>query len=331
MMPFGYFAISGFLVWRRRDDAMALLVAVRLVFLGPYLIGGVTNDVYAWGGPWVWVNAALVSVGCLFLILYLFLFPTGRFVPRWSWLIIVITALSMFVLDILDRSQIANIALFVGVALGIAAQVYRFRVHSTATQRQQTKWVFAGLIGPVFSVFWWLFMIAPGIAPVPEEPVLFFVHRLTFTSLALTFPLSIAVSVLRYRLWDIDIIIRRTLIYSLLTAVLVLVYLGSVVLLQGLVRVLTGESQSSLVTVLSTLAIAALFSPLRRRIQTVIDRRFYRRKVDAARALAAFGLAARDEVDLTRLADRLLVVVDDTIQPSQSSLWLRPNRGEDPK
>jgi hypothetical protein len=334
LMPLGFFIISAVLIWRKRVDRMALLVAVMLVFLGPYLISGVNNVVHTWGGVWPWVNIVLVNIGCVLFILYLFLFPTGRFVPRWSSLVVLTAAPIMLVADIIDgvpQSQVAIVPFFAAVAIGVAAQAYRYRTVSTPAQQQQTKWILVGLLAPVTIVFWWFFVTIPGIVPLPEEPFLYFAHQLVFATLALAFPLTIAVSVLRYRLWDIDIIIRRTLIYTLLTAVLMLVYLGSIISLQAMVRVVTGQSQSSLVTVISTLGIAALFSPLRRRIQGIIDRRFYRRKVDATKALEAFGQTARDEVDLTRLADRLLAVVDDTVQPAQASLWLRPDRSEAPK
>jgi hypothetical protein len=136
------------------------------------------------------------------------------------------------------------------------------------------------------------------------------------------FPVTLAIAITRYRLFDIDLIVRRTLTYALLTGLLALAYFGSVVVLQNIFSALTGQAQSTLVTVLSTLVIAVLFVPLRRRVQAVIDRRLYRRKYDAARTLAAFGATVRDEVELSTLTERLLGVVDETMQPAQAGLWL---------
>jgi hypothetical protein len=130
-------------------------------------------------------------------------------------------------------------------------------------------------------------------------------------------------AILRYRLWDIDILIRRTLVYAVLTALLALGYLGSILALQSIVGVFAGQDNTPLVTVLSTLLIAALFVPLRRRVQAVIDQRFYRRKYDAARTLAAFGAALRDETNLEQLSAHLTAVVDETMQPQSLGLWLK--------
>ncbi|HZC01415.1 MAG TPA: hypothetical protein VE844_08640, partial [Gammaproteobacteria bacterium] len=141
-------------------------------------------------------------------------------------------------------------------------------------------------------------------------------------------PIAAGIAILRYRLYDIDVVINRTLVYGVLTAALALVYVGSIVLLQGLFRALTGET-SQLAVVASTLAIAALFVPLRQRVQAFIDRRFYRRKYDVAKTLQAFNTRLRDDVDLDNVADDLVEVVKETMQPAHVTLWLRRSEGKE--
>jgi hypothetical protein len=139
-------------------------------------------------------------------------------------------------------------------------------------------------------------------------------------------PLIIGVAVLRYHLWDIDIIIRKTLVYGALTAALALVFFGGVALLQQILGRISGIENSPVAVVLSTLLIAALFSPLRRRIQDFIDRRFYRRQYDAERALAEFAATARSETDSEKLTNSMLEIVQATLQPERALVWMRPDR-----
>jgi hypothetical protein len=145
---------------------------------------------------------------------------------------------------------------------------------------------------------------------------------LIYLLLSTVFPISMAIAILRYRLWDIDIIINRSLVYGTLTGALALIYFGSVVLLQGLIRALTGQG-SPIAIVISTLVIAGLFSPLRRRVQQFIDRRFYRRKYDAEKILSRFAMSVRGETDLDRLTAELQRVSMSAMQAEHVSIWLR--------
>ena len=139
-------------------------------------------------------------------------------------------------------------------------------------------------------------------------------------------PISMGIAILRYRLYEIDLIINRTLVYALLTVSLAVVYFGGVTATQAIFQTLTGqEQQPQLAVVISTLVIAALFNPLRRRVQGFVDRRFYRRKYDAAKTLEAFSAKLRDETDLDALSGDLVGVVRETMQPAHVSLWLRPD------
>jgi hypothetical protein len=213
------------------------------------------------------------------------------------------------------------------IVLGaVYAQIYRYRHVSTPTERQQTKWVLFGfllwlvLIG-ILGVPYSIEMSLPAGSPLPWWTL---VSSAGWWVALTIVPLSLSIGVLRYRLYDIDVLINLTLVYGSLTATLVALYFGGIVVLQRVFVILTGQ-QSTLAVVASTLAIAALFVPLRRRIQSFIDRRFYRRKYDARKTLEAFSAKLREETDLGALNSELVGVVRETMQPAHVSLWLRPD------
>jgi len=204
----------------------------------------------------------------------------------------------------------------------MVGQVARYRYHSNSNERQQTRWVVFGI------VLYIAIQIATVVFIVPFQStenrwLFFFFGTLGFNAAPAILPLAIGFAVLRSRLFDIDIIIRRTLQYSILTGLLGLVYFGGVVLFQGLFRTASGET-SSLAIVLSTMIIAALFAPLRRRVQNVLDRRFFRQRYDAAQVLAQFATVARDEVEMEKLAAALVHTIETTVQPEAVSVWLKP-------
>jgi hypothetical protein len=220
--------------------------------------------------------------------------------------------------SVLEDGGVGWVLLSATVVISAVSIAVRYR-RTTGEERQQIKWfVFASVL---IAVGWAASWVAQDATSGSGGPLGAVSLLLGITSL-LGIPVAVGVAILRHHLYDIDILINRTLVYATLTASLILVYLGGVVLLQGIFRTLTGQD-SQLAIVASTLTIAALFSPLRRRIQSFIDRRFYRRKYDAARTLEAFSAKLREETDLETLNEDLVGVVRETMQPAHASLWLR--------
>jgi hypothetical protein len=213
--------------------------------------------------------------------------------------------------------------------LASAASLFvRYR-HSGGEVRQQIKWVAfaASLVGVVYlsAMVIGLFFTPEAIWGSADAPLLVDILLNTVLMSYAGVPVAVGFAVLRYRLYDIDILINRTLVYGTLTATLALIYVGCVVVMQYAFRVLTGQ-ETQLAIVASTLVIAAMFGPLRRRVQAFVDRRFFRKKYDAQETLETFSSRLRDETDLEQLNVGLLTMVRETLQPAQVSLWLRPDR-----
>lgn len=331
-------AVAGVIFWRRAENRMALFVPFFLILFG-VLFNTDTVPLRASQPVLGGLAEGLKNAGILSLFVFLYLFPNGRFVPRWTlWVtIILILVLNLFSLLFRAENVLAEVLnllfFFVPLLIGVGSQIYRYTRVSTLAERQQTRWlVFAVTLLALAALGFGLLEAAfPALTRPSLSGVLFgLAQQAIMITLFTLVPLSIGIAILRYRLWDIDLIIRRTLVYALLTALLALTYFSSVVLLQGVVSNFFLTGNTPIVTVVSTLAVAALFTPLRRRVQNFIDRRFYRREYDAEKILAAFGASLRDEVDLDRLNASLLAVVQETMQPEHVSLWLRETGSDSP-
>jgi hypothetical protein len=288
------------------------------------------------------------------LVLILFYFPTGDTLFRWAARIInvflviipIYSVLAILSVPVLNPGFPANpfyvpalaplaamlsstygMVLAPLLLLAVVAVVLRYR-SAEGRERAQIKWlVFAGGSFVVLMVGW---AIMVGAAGGMESAFGWLIRLISSTWFFAAIPLAVGFAILRHNLYDIDIIIRRTLTYGALTALLALMYWAGVVGLQALLRPFTGAG-NDLAVVATTLLVAAIFLPLRRRVQGFIDRRFYRRKYDAARTIAAFGEYVRNEVELDRLAGRLVDVVDETMLPAYVSLWLRETATSNPR
>jgi hypothetical protein len=311
---------------------MALLVSLFLVAFGTVTVDTTNADALVSSMPAWWLPVEVAQItGQVFVVLFFLLFPGGSFVPRWTrWLAVAFVAFGVpeILFPNLYSGSPALEMVSLGVFLAMVAslvwsQIYRYRKVSSPAQRRQTKWVVFGTTLGVAGT-------APFQLPLDlsliggDTPVTLLVLKTGFALSFLLVPLSIGVAVLRSRLFDIDRIINRTLVYGSLTATLVALYFVGIVVLQHIFVALVGHT-STLAVVASTLAIAALFSPLHRRIQSFIDRRFYRGKYDARKTLEAFSAKLRDETDLEALSAELVGVVRETVQPAHAFMWLHPD------
>jgi hypothetical protein len=298
--------------------------------------------IMGWMASWTYVPGLGLAA-----TLTLLLFPTGRLPSsRWRWVpwaVVASIALmavppavvlwplrgpalvggedpgnitGAWLLSVQELGLLVTVVCMVASAISL---VFRFR-RAGGRERRQLKWLtYAGIL---FVLVFALSLFVPrsvresGLWPVASVALLLTVYP--------SIPVAVGVAILKDRLYDIDLIINRTLVYGSLTVLLAMTYFGGIVVLQRLFIALTGQ-KSTLAVVASTLLIAALFNPLRRFVQTFIDRRFYRRKYDARRTLEAFGARLRDETDLDALGDDMVDVVKETMQPAHVSLWLRPD------
>jgi len=353
--PFVAFLLVGAVICLRRpENRVGWIFLMCGVANGVWLFAyehaiytNLTNPGSLPSAPWLtWLGMGWIE-GLRWLLMFTFvllLFPTGRIPsPRWRWLawlcgtlvpgLIAMQAFAPLplkpeypsirnpfgleaMMPLIDALSTVTPVIFVVLTVACATSVLvRFR-NARGDERQQLKWFY---YSAVLLVVLMAIIVLSNLLGMPIPDV---VSILLFLVPVTGLPVAAGIAILKYRLYDIDLLINRTLVYGALSVVLALLYAGIVVLLQRLLNTIFGE-ENDLAIVLSTLAIAALFLPLKQRIQIFIDRRFYRGKYNAARTLSAFSETVRDEVDLQTLAGHLVQVVEHTMQPTHVSLWLR--------
>jgi hypothetical protein len=312
--------VSIVIIWRRSDDRMAFIVAPWLAATGPMIA---TTAVITSPFPWRVPNECLTFLGTALLVLVFLLFPSGQFVPSFTrWIFVVFLAVQVPVIFLQAPPLIPNapvsqpgwLMAASEFATVVLVQLYRYRRVSSPRERQQTKWVIFGLAVPIAVnvIVTVLYLIFPVVAL--SGSLFSLAYNVFGACWPLLIPLSFGFAMLRSRLWDIDEHINRTLVYGALTVSLTGIYVGLVIGLSALLRGIISQDNGVAIV---------LSQPLRSRIQRLIDRRFYRRKYDAARTLAAFSATLRNEVELDQLREQLVAVVQETMQPTHVSLWLR--------
>jgi hypothetical protein len=321
-----FVAVAG-VIWYKSDERMALFSAFVLLLFGGAAFNSDVSTSAAAAYPALWLPVHLLEyAGQVVYTIFFYVFPDGRFVPRWARWLVLLWAVLMVPLVFFPRSPLNLLdgpLFFALIGGAVLAQVYRYLRVSTPVHRQQTKWVVFGIAVAGSGIVGTMTLVGAVPAIDQSGPLGQMIVTTISEWVILLLPISIGVAIVRSGLYEIDVIINRTLVYGSLTATLVVVYVGCVIGLQYVLRALTVEG-SNLTIVASTLLIAALFNPLRRRIQSFIDRRFYRRKYDAAKTLEAFAGRLREETDLGTLGAHLVGVVEETMQPSHVSLWLVP-------
>ena len=325
-------ALGALIFWRKSADRMALFCAYMLVLFGGAAYTSILQETLAPISPaWFALIGSLDFLGQSSILIFFLLFPSGRFVPRWSrWVAFCVVLYWIYAIflsnNFYSQNSWSNLVFFALLLCTVGMQVYRFRRVSTFRERQQTKWVVfgfsTGILGFVLTVVLVNIFISPFLQHSSVLQTL--VGGTLIYGFLLLIPISIAIAILRSRLYDIDIVINRALVYGLLTGILGALYAGFIIGLESLTGAIIGQASGQPVAlVISTVAIFALFQPVRKNIQALIDRRFYRKKYDAEKTLAAFSTILRNEVDLDELREQLLAVVQETMQPAHVSLWLR--------
>lgn len=329
-----YCLIALLIFTRRSAEWMGLLTAAGLAAFALHI----TPTLHTWMGSdptRIFIGSLAKGIGLGLAFLFLYLFPGGYYSPSWmrlfflGWIVWVVFWLvnpeSLFSFRDPYTIRVKGFVLLMSWwGIGVFSQIYRYVFISGPLERQQTKYITFG-VAIVASGYVLYVPLREAMARLPQPEFAQIVFQMVapylFLTMVAAIPITIAFSILRYRLWDIDLIIRRTLIYSILSATLVVIYLVIVILLQMLVSDWMADLPNYVLAG-STLIVVVMVNPLRRRIQDAIDRRFYRSKYDAEKALARFATLARDEADMERLTSSMVLVVQDVLQPESVSVWL---------
>jgi hypothetical protein len=339
-----YSTVGVLIVWQRPRNTIGWILCVIGLgtaitdFSGAYTAyGGIKGNMPLPGAEIInWLGITIWPINwVLFLVFLPLLFPDGRLLTRrWrivGWLAAILALLSILIgwislthVELFRKGIFANFwsnlsdnfnLLVIPLTIAALISLVLRYIRAKERERQQIKWLVYGTALMALLIIGSIEIIDNANSPI---------NALIFNIAIMLLPLSIGISILRNQLYDIDRLINRTLVYGILTIMLALVYFGLVFGLQTVERLVTGQiSQSAIFIVASTLVIAALFHPLRRRIQKIIDRRFYRGKYDATKIIANFSSTLREELDLTTLSEHLVAVVQETMQPTHVSLWLR--------
>jgi hypothetical protein len=326
-------AVAAVIFFRGPATFMALFAALTLVTFGLGRFPDAPAALAASDPTWWLPVEALRYFGSACLSFFCYLFPDGKFVPRWTvgaaflWVLPQVPEF-FFPGSPLDPNRYPAWLQAIGflgfVASVVVAQIYRYRTVSSPQQREQTKWAVWG-IGVALTGFLVLTFALPVLLPASVQRMISgpYVEAAAYGVMLLV-PLSLGVAIVRHRLYDIDHLINLTLVYGLVTGILTIIYFAAIVGLQSLAQLIERTSQQSpLVLVASTLLIAGLFRPLRQRTQNLVDSRFYRQKYDAGAILEDFSASLQNEIDLTAIQRQLLSVVAETMHPDTISLWLR--------
>jgi hypothetical protein len=328
-----FFMVGGLIARRRWNEGIGILASLILITVGANGSGAAFTSVDGQSLPSL--NSAVSSILQIadypvFILqwpvlgAFLLTFPTGRFTPRWTWILVGLWITNYLAFDLDTPPAVILFSVVVTFGSVVVVQLHRYRRAYGTLERQQTKWMLYLLaVSVVLDIAFGFLASVFGQGRGAAAPAVLAALNVISADVAfLLIILGIGIALLRYRLYEIDVIINLTLVYGSATISLGALYVGGVIALQALFGRLTGQS-SDVAIAIATLMFAAVFTPWRRQLQTFIDRRFYRRKYDTVKILDSLGSRLRNEVDLELLTQDILSVTDETLQPASLSLWLR--------